>query len=78
MNYRSKMMRAIRDDERDIAAADVAIWLLENAVEVAAQCPTGTNWIPVALDHDTRRIGVLVQAPGVSSSLAEIPMLAVA
>jgi hypothetical protein len=65
------MMRAIMDDERDVAAADVAIWLLENAVEVTAEYPTGTNWIPVAIDGDTRRIGVLVQAPGVSSSLAE-------
>jgi hypothetical protein len=72
------MMRAIRDDERDVAAADVAIWLLENAVEVTAEYPTGTNWVPVAIDHDTRRIGVLVQAPGVTSSLAEIPMLAIA
>ena len=72
------MMRALRDDERDVAAAEVAIWLLENAVEIAAEYPTGTNFVPVAIDRDTQRIGVIVQAPGLSSSLAEVPMLAVA
>jgi hypothetical protein len=34
--------------------------------------------VPVALDLETQRIAVIVQAPGLSSSLAEVPMLAVA
>jgi hypothetical protein len=71
-------MRALRDDERTHAAAVVASWLIKNAVQVAADYPTGTNWVPVAIDHEARRLGVLVQAPGTTSSLAEIPMLAVA
>jgi hypothetical protein len=72
------MMQAIRDDERDVAAADVTIWLIENAPQIAAEYPTGTNFVPVAIDRDRQRIGVIVQAPGSSSSLAEVPMLAVA
>jgi hypothetical protein len=54
------------------------VWLVENAVQVTADYPTGTNWVPVAIDDETRRLGVLVEAPGTTSSLAEIPMLAVA
>jgi hypothetical protein len=72
------MMRALRDDERDVAAAEVAIWLLENAVEIAAEYPTGTNFIPVAIDHDTKRISLIVETPGASKSLTEIPMPAAA
>jgi hypothetical protein len=72
------MMRALRDDERDVAAAEVAIWLLENAVEIAAEYPTGTNFVPVAIDHDTQRISLIVEAPGASKSLTEIPMPAAA
>jgi hypothetical protein len=75
---RTTTMRALRDDERTHAAAIVAVWLVENAVQVTADYPTGTNWVPVAIDDEARRLGVLVQAPGTASSLAEIPMLAVA
>ena len=71
-------MRALRDDERAHAAGFLAVWLVENAVQVTADYPTGTNWVPVAIDDETRRLGVLVEAPGTTSSLAEIPMLAVA
>jgi hypothetical protein len=72
------MMRALRDDERDVAAAEVAIWLLENAVTIAAEYPTGTNFVPVAIDHDMQRISVIVEAPGISNSLTEIPIPAAA
>lgn len=71
-------MRPLRDDERTHAAAIVTSWLLKNAVQVTAEHPTGTNWVPVAIDYDTHRIAVIVQEPGASNSLAEIPMLAVA
>ena len=68
----------LKDDERDVAAADIAIWLLEHAVKITAEYPTGTNFVPVAIDDDTQRISVIVEAPGVSNSLTEIPMPAAA
>jgi hypothetical protein len=71
-------MRTLREDERTHAAAIVAVWLVENAVQVTAEYPTGTNWVPVEIDDEARRLRVLVQTPGAASSLAEIPMLAVA
>jgi hypothetical protein len=72
------MMRALTDNERVVAAGHVTIWLLDNAVAVEAEYPAGTNWVPVAIDQEARRIGVLVQAPGTASRFAEIPILAVA
>lgn len=62
------MMRPLRDDERTHAAATVAAWLVENAVQVTAEYPTGTDWLPVAIDVDARRIGVIVQPPGGTNS----------
>ena len=56
------MIRALRDDERDIAAATVAIWLLEHAVEITAQYPNGTNFVPVAIDDSTQEIMAIAQA----------------
>ena len=72
-------MRALRDDEREQAAAIVAVWLVEHAVEIAAEYPTGTNFVPVAIDHDRSRISVIAQMPGMGTGrLTEIPMLAAA
>ncbi len=36
------------------------------------------NFVPVAIDHDAQRISLIVEAPGASKSLAEIPMPAAA
>lgn len=79
------MMRALLDVEREHAASAVAAWLIKHAVEATAQHPTGTNFVPVAIDTDAQLIWAVVEEPmGTSSSegahqraVEEIPMLAV-
>ena len=81
MTWRSgkKMTRALKDDERVHAAATVAAWLLEHAVEVAAAYRTGTNFVPVAIDDEMRILFSIAEEPGASNRLlAEIPMPAAA
>ncbi len=78
------MMRPLKDDERDVAAATIAIYLLEHAVEITAQHPTGTNFVPVAIDDDRQEIMAIVEEPAIAGgaapnrTLAEIPMPAAA
>jgi hypothetical protein len=73
------MTRAlIREEERQHAAFLVTAWLLQNP---AADHPTGTNFIPVAIDEETRVVYAIAQEPGAGASsetLERIPMLAVA
>ena len=81
------MMRALLDAERDRAALAVAAWLIKHAVEATQQHPTGTNFVPVAIDPEAHIIWAIVEEPTASTSfsegvhkraLEEIPMLAVA
>ena len=81
------MMRALLDAERDQAASAVAAWLIKHAAEVTMQHPTGTNFVPVAIDPEAHVIWAIVEEPLARSSFAEgvhkraleeIPMFAVA
>ena len=45
-------MRALKDDERTHATGILAVWLVENAVQVTADYPTDPNWVP---GRDRRR-----------------------
>jgi hypothetical protein len=81
------MMRALLDAEREQAASAVAAWLIKHAVEATAQHPTGTNFVPVAIDPEAHIIWAIVEQPTTTTSVAEgvhqrafeeIPMLAVA
>jgi hypothetical protein len=78
------MMRPLRDDERDVAAAAMAVYLVEHAVEITAQYPTGTSFVPVAIDTDAQEFMAIVEEPAIagaaapSRTLAGIPMPAAA
>lgn len=52
----------LTQEEHDQAAARVAIWLLDNAVEVTEKYATGAAWNPIALDGDA--IVVEIAEPG--------------
>jgi hypothetical protein len=65
------MMRALLDAEREQAASAVAAWLIKHAVEATAQHPTGTNFVPVAIDPDAHVIWAIVEEPTASTSFAE-------
>jgi hypothetical protein len=63
---RSKHDLAKRDAEREQAASAIAAWLIKHAVEATDQHPTGTNFVPVAIEPEEHIIWAIVEQPTAS------------